>query len=187
MSRVGRISTFRATAVLAALVIFAGCAGVDESAPAEASTVAPVSPALVATARFASHLFVRAGDTRDISGLGVLVETIHMEDGPAAEINGNTLTALTSGSTCFRFKYRSDPAENEVQTLCALVAEETGECDDLPLARLNLEAFLDARGHPVGNANLLEAGRRTLYAICVTPEGRYRLQQPDRALPPLYH
>ena len=136
--------------------------------------------------RFATHLFVPAGETRSVKGLGVLYETIDMDGTGAATVQGDTLTADHGGSTCFRFHYRDTPNENNVQTLCAVVIDKTGDCNGLPLATLNLERFVGQTDQRVGNADLLEAGNRDLYAVCVTPDGQYLLQQPAVDLPTLY-
>ena len=186
----------KATVALATLVlVLMATACSNDSTPTATPTVTATSaghpltpmPAFQAGTRFATHLFVNAGDTRDVSGLGQLMETIDMGGSGAATIDGNTLTAHHGGSTCFRFRYRDTENENQVQTECAIVIDETGDCDELPLATLDLERFVgQTNNQPTGNANLLEAGNRDLYAVCVTPTGAHRLQQPDAALPTLY-
>lgn len=169
-------------AVLLVAMALAACSGNPTPTPTSSPTATPTAPPAT---RFATHLFVRSGDTRSVEGLGRLIETVHMNGDGAAAIDGDTLTANHGGSTCFRFRYRDTPNENGLQTLCAVVIDETGECDDLPLATLDLERFAPS-DQPKGNADLLEAGDRDLYAVCLTPSGTYRLQQPAVALPTLY-
>ena len=154
--------------------------------PPQIATPVPLPPTPAPASRLASHLFVPVGESRDISGLGKLVETISFSDSPTIEVGPNSLTATAPGQACLRFEYRNTPRENSVQTLCVVSFDETGACTGLATATLDLETFLEAEGQPVGNANLLESGNGRFYAACQTPGGGLRLQQPDVLLPTLY-
>ncbi len=133
-----------------------------------------------------SHLFVPVGESRSIAGMGEFLEAVSMDGRDAFSIDGSEITALTSGATCFRFKYRDVPFENGIQTVCGVAFESIGECAGLPTARLDLNAFLEPGVQPVGDANLLESGDGLFYAICVDDHSRYVLQPSSADLPPLY-
>jgi hypothetical protein len=146
----------------------------------------PPSATPARASHFASHLFIPAGQSRSIDGLGRLLEIIHLTEPGAVSVKGTTLTAVTGGLSCLRLAYRSAVDENKVQTLCVVSFDETGDCAGLPTIRLDLQGFLKPTKEPVGNANLLESGDGLFYATCKTSDGAYRLQQPGRILPPLY-
>ena len=133
--------------------------------------------------RLASHLFLPAGAAHSLAGLGTLVETLHLTRPPAVAVEGETLRALRGGISCLRFRYRADRDENGVQTLCAVVFDETGSCAGETRLRLDLERFAARKR---GNADLLEPGRGVFFTACRTAAGRYRLQRGGRALPPLF-
>ena len=136
--------------------------------------------------RLASHLFVPVGESRNIEGLGELVETLHFTDPASVSAEGTILRATAGGVSCLRFAYRSVESENAVQTLCVVSFDETGDCTGLEPVALDLQRFLGSTSELVGNANLLEAGAGLFYATCRPEAGAYRLQQPIQALPPLY-
>jgi hypothetical protein len=159
-----------------------GAGGESEGPPADGPKQAP--PAT----RLASHLFVPVGESRDIHELGELLETIHLTEPPSLTVGPDraTLTAQAGGISCLRFHYRDRLHENNVQTLCVVSFDEAGSCSGLEPVGLDLRRYLEPGPGPFGNADLLESGRGLFYAACLTPAGAYRLQQPDRALPPLY-
>lgn len=151
------------------------CAGAL-SLPA-AATPAP------APDRLASHLFLAAGKSRSVAGLGRLLETIHLTRPAAVAVEGSAVRALRGGISCLRFRYREQRDENGVQTLCVVAFDETGSCAGKPRLRLDLEA---RAGRPrEGNADLLESGASHFYATCRAGRA-YRLERTSRALPPLY-
>ncbi len=146
----------------------------------------PTSAPQATATRLASHLFVPVGATRSISGFGRLTETIALTEPPAVEVAGNELTAVDGGISCLRFQYRTSRDENNVQTLCVVVFEETGDCEGMPPLRLDLQMFLAPAEDPHSNANLLESGDGLFYAACQTDREAYRLQVTDTRLPTLY-
>ena len=152
--------------------------------PAPAPTLTPA--AAVPAARLASHVFVPVGGSRSIKGLGELLESIHFTEPPSVGISGTTVTAEAGGITCLRFRYRAGDDDNTIQTLCAVSFDETGSCSGLPKLALDIGQFLRSEQGPVGNSNLLESGDGLFYVACKSPTGAYRLQRPDRRLPPLY-
>ena len=137
--------------------------------------------------QLASHLFVPVGQSRNLEGLGELLETIHLTDNPAFLVEGTRLTAVSGGTSCLRFQYRDVDGENTVQTLCVVAFDESGNCEGLEPLTLDLEKFLVTDDQPVGNANLLESGQGLFYSTCATDTGGYRLETVDRALPRLYY
>jgi hypothetical protein len=142
----------------------------------------PAAVEVSAPPRLASHLFVPVGAARSIAGLGELLEVIPFTG--RVSVDGDEVRAAGSGISCLRFRYRDVPDENAVQTMCVVAFDETGDCAGFEPLGLDLNVFLDPSSAPVGNADLLTSG--SLYAACRTPEGAFRLQQPDVDLPPLY-
>jgi hypothetical protein len=152
--------------------------------PTPAPTPTPASE--TEFTRLGSHLFVPVGESRSIAGLGRFLEAVSMDGRDAFAVEATEITALTSGATCFRFMYRETPGENGIQTVCGIAFERVGECSGLSAVRLDLNAFLEPEGRPVGDANLLEYGDGLFYAVCMDEHARYVLQPSTAELPPLY-
>ena len=148
--------------------------------------VATGTPTQVAATALASHLFIPVGETRDIGSLGHLVEIVEFTQPPPVQVVGSQLSATSGGLACLRFSYSITDEENNVQTLCVVSFDETGDCSGLPEVTLDLQQFLGDSQRPTGNANLLESGDGTFYRACRTQTGAFRLQKPVHALPPLY-
>ncbi len=136
-----------------------------------------------APARLASHVFVPVGDSRSVAGFGELLEVIDFEGEPVVVGEGE-VTALDSGISCLRFRYRGTPGENGVQTMCVVAFDEAGDCAGLEPLELDLDTYLDPDKAAAGNSNALVGGE--LYAACRTPDGSLRLQQPQTELPKLF-
>ena len=183
-----------AALLVSATVLFAlSCGGDGEDGIGRTHTATPVSTSEPAgdasngdAIRLASHLFLPVGESRSTADLGELIEIIHVTEPPAVSADNATLTATAGGISCLRFKYREVVNENDVQTLCVVSFDNTGDCSGLNRVSLDLQQFLDAGGETEGNANFLEAGEGLFYAVCRTAGGEYRLQQPADQLPPLY-
>ena len=185
------MDTARLVAVLIMLVwVVTACSSDPSTAQGPAGSTATPMPPLnqesEPATRLASHLFLAAGSSYDLSGLGRFLEAVHMTEPAAVEVEGVSLRGLTGGSSCLRFRYRVIPGENGVQTLCVTVIDEAASCARLPRQTLDLQRFLDSPQRAIGNANLLEAGAGRFYSVCRTEASAYRLQQPSEELPPLY-
>ena len=141
--------------MLVVLAITSACSGGSESS---------------AVNRLGSHLFVPAGETRSLAGLGEHLETIHLTQPPAVSFSDGTVTANTGGISCFRFRYRVHAAENGVQSPCVVVFDETGSCDGLSRIELDLQMFLGETSYPVGDADLLASGTGRFYSASLTSE-----------------
>jgi hypothetical protein len=171
------------------VLLIGGCEpapDVTPSPPASATSSATATVQPLPATRLASHTFIPVGESRRLSGLGLLLETIHLSDPPSVGIDGDILTAEQGGITCLRFQYREADDENDVQTLCVVSFDEVGDCSGLQPLSLDLNQIIAGENLLAGNANLLEHGQGLLYATCLNQEGAYRLQQPRIELPPLY-
>ena len=114
------------------------------------------------------------------------MEVIPFSEPAAIRIRQDKIEAIRGGTACLRFTYRDTADENNVQTLCVVVFDETGDCSGQPTVTLDLQRFLGMTPQLVGNANLIESGEGLFYAACLSFDGAYRLQQPSQSLPPLY-
>lgn len=163
----------------------AACAGGGATPTSEPTATPSFEPGT----RLAAHLFVPAGETRSLAGLGELLEIVPFQGQGVVTVEGDTLTANHGGTACLRLRYREPIGyENEVQSLCVVVVDEIGECDGLTPVAVDLNRSLDPAVTKRGNANLLESGDGLFYSVCETAGGTVRLQRSGQDLPaPYFH
>ena len=161
--------------------VLAACQS-DGETPQPDATPTPTQPSL-GDAALSAHRFLPVGESTSLEGLGIVLETVALDDGAISYNEASaTVTCHQGGRGFVRVRYREAPTvKNEIQTIAVVCIDELGDCTGLTRVSYDFERYLDQE--PRGEADYLTQGEGLLYGVCLS-EDRYRLQQPP-PMPPL--
>lgn len=152
--------------------------------PPPVDEVEPVE-AFGETLQYAAHRYVAVDDTIHLGGYGVLLDSGSFGSGNVIAVDAEVGTARCAdgGAGWVRFRYREDGAENQVQTLIVVCADETGGCEAGGSVVIPVETMRP--GSDPAASDLVAAGSGALFDLCETGAG-VRVDPPP-AMPPLLY